>query len=167
MYQLGEFVVYGVHGVCRVSQIQERRVDRMTQQYLVLEPIGRGGSQYLVPMHNPAAMSKLSPLMTPQELEDLLSSESVKTDCWIPEENRRKQSYRELSGSASREKLMQTVHTLYERKKSLQTQGKKLHICDDNFLHDAEKVLSGEIEAVLGIGNQEALQYLRSRLQEQ
>ena len=105
MYQLGEFVVYGVHGVCLVSQIQERRVDRMTQQYLVLEPIGRGGSQYLVPMHNPAAMSKLSPLMTPQELEGLLSSESVKTDCWIPEENRRKQSYRELSGSASREKL--------------------------------------------------------------
>ena len=89
MYQLGEFVVYGVHGVCLVSQIQERRVDRMTQQYLVLEPIGRGGSQYLVPMHNPAAMSKLSPLMTPQELEGLLSSESVKTDCWIPEENRR------------------------------------------------------------------------------
>jgi len=34
MYQMGEFVVYGVHGVCLVSQIQERRVDRMTQQYL-------------------------------------------------------------------------------------------------------------------------------------
>ena len=45
--------------------------------------------------------------------------------------------------------------------------GKEVHICDENFLHDAEKILAGEIQAVLGYTNAEALEYLASRLQEQ
>ena len=69
MFQLGELVVYGVHGVCRVSQIQEQVVDRIPRQYLVLEPVSKSGSQYMVPMHNAVAMNKLTQLLSPEELE--------------------------------------------------------------------------------------------------
>ena len=41
MFQLGELVVYGIHGVCRVKEVQERMVNRVSQQYLVLEPVGK------------------------------------------------------------------------------------------------------------------------------
>ena len=102
MYQVGQLVVYGIHGVCRISQVQDRVVDRVSRRYLVLEPVNRGGSQYFVPMHNPTAMQKLSPLLSPEELTTLLSSERARTDCWIVDENRRKQFYRELSGSGRR-----------------------------------------------------------------
>ena len=166
MYQVGQLVVYGIHGVCRISQIQDRVVDRVSRRYLVLEPVNRSGSQYFVPMHNPAAMQKLSPLLSPEELTALLSSERVRTDCWIVDENRRKQFYRELSGSGSREKLAQTVYNLYLHRKRQKSCGKRLHICDENFLHDAEKILAGEIQAVLGYTNAEALEYLACRLQE-
>ena len=77
MYQVGQLVVYGIHGVCRISQIQDRVVDRVSRRYLVLEPVNRRGSQYFVPMHNPAAMQKVSPLLSREELTALLSSERV------------------------------------------------------------------------------------------
>ena len=68
MFQLGQLVVYGIHGVCRSRQVEDRVVNRVKRRYLVLEPVSRGGSQYFVPMDNPAVMQKLSPLLTREEL---------------------------------------------------------------------------------------------------
>ena len=164
MFQQGELAIYGVHGVCRVTEIQERIVNRVKQQYLVLEPVGRGGSQYLVPMHNAAAMSKLSRLASREELEALLVSPTVRSSNWIPDENKRKQSYRDLTCSGSRESLLQTVYTLYAHRTAQKAIGKRLHMCDENFLHDAERILSSEIETVLGLSTPEALSYLRTSL---
>lgn len=165
MYQPGQLVMYGFHGVCRVQEVQERLVDRVRRQYLVLEPVCRGGGQFLVPMHNAAALGKISRLLTRQELTELLSSQGVHTFTWVPDENRRKQRYRELAAACTRETLAQTLYSLYVHREHQGLVGKKLHMCDDNLLHDAEKILSGEIEAVLGYPGKEALDYLRCRLQ--
>ena len=56
MYQIGDQVVYGIHGVCCVVEQEERVIDRKRVTYLVLEPVGQDGSRYLVPTHNAAAM---------------------------------------------------------------------------------------------------------------
>ena len=57
MYQTGDRVVYGSHGVCCVASLGERIIDRKIVQYLALEPVGQEGARYLVPTHNPAAMA--------------------------------------------------------------------------------------------------------------
>ena len=101
MYQPGQLVMYGFHGVCRVREVQERMVDRVRRQYLVLEPACRGSGQFLVPMHNAAALGKISQLLSRQELTELLSSQGVHTFTWVPDENRRKQRYRELTAACS------------------------------------------------------------------
>lgn len=165
MYQLGQLVVYGYHGVCRVVGFQNRVVDRIPKQFLVLEPTQKASSQFFVPMYNSVAMGKISPLLSQQELTQMLSSDAVHTLQWIPDENRRKQCYRELSGTVCRERMAQMLYSLYAHRERQSRLGKKLHICDDNFLHDAEKILSGEIEAVLDYPSTEALKYLRDQLQ--
>lgn len=164
MFQLDELVVYGVHGVCRIKEVQERVVNKAAQQYLVLEPVGKCDSQYMVPTQNAAAMSKLKKLITKEEWEALLSSPDVHTSNWIADENKRKQSYRDITGSGTREALLQTVYTLYAHRDNQKAVGKRLHMCDENFLHDAEKMLSSEIETVLGISGADALDYLRTSL---
>lgn len=164
MFQVGELVVYGVHGVCRVREIQERMVNKVTQQYLVLEPVGKKGSQYMVPVQNEAAMSRVSRLISKEEWEALLASPQVHTFCWITDENKRKQSYRELNGSGTREGLLQTIYSIYVHRSAQKAVGRRLHMCDENFLHDAEKILAGELEAVLGLTGPEALSYLRTSL---
>jgi len=125
MYQVGDQVVYGIHGVCRVSALEERVIDRKRVTYLALEPMGQEGAKYLVPTHNAAAMSKLRSMLTPSELEALLHSSQVRTDGWIRDENLRKQTYRELISGGDRQKLMQMVHTLYRHRAAQTAAGKK------------------------------------------
>lgn len=164
MYQIGEKVVYGVHGVCVVADQEERIIDKKKRIYLALEPVGQDGSRYLVPTHNEAAMAKLRPMLSAQELETLIQSRQVRQEGWIRDENQRKQTYRELIGSGDRVKLMQMVHTLYDHKAAQTAAGKKVHLCDDTFLRDAEKLLAGEFAIVLGMEPDEARQYVRSHL---
>lgn len=166
MYQIGDQVVYGVHGVCRVVDQEERLIDRKRMTYLALEPVGQGGSRYLVPTHNAAAMSKLKHMLSREELEELICSETVRADAWIKDENQRKAVYRELIGSGDRARLMQMVRTIYRHKAAQAAAGKKCHLCDENFLRDAEKLLLGEISIVMEMEPEQAKQYLRAKLKE-
>lgn len=164
MYSIGEKVVYAAHGVCMVAAEECKTVDRKKVTYLVLEPVGQEGTRYLVPTHNASAMAKLRPMLTAEQLQELIHSAEVQADSWIRDENHRKQVYRELISSGDRVKLMQMVHTLYSHKKTLLSEGKKVHLCDDNFLRDAEKLLAGEFAIVLDMAPDAARQYLRNQL---
>ena len=167
MYQIGDKVVYGVHGVCQIVEQEERLVDRKRVTYLVLEPVGQVGSRYLVPSQNQAAMSKLKPMLTREELEAIFTSDDVQNDGWIRDEGARKQTYRELITSGDRVRLMAMVRSLYRHKAAQTAAGKKCHLSDDNFLRDGEKLLSGEIAVVLNISPEEARDYLRKHLKEE
>jgi len=164
MYQIGDQVIYGVHGVCNIVDQEQRVIERKRVTYLVLKPIGQDGSRYLVPTHNVSAMAKVRHLLTREELEALMASESVHSDSWIRDENQRKQTYRELIGSGDRARLMQMVRSLYRHRKVQAAAGKKCHLCDENFLRDAEKLLAGEAAIVLDLEPDQAKQYIRSKL---
>jgi len=166
MYQIGDKVVYGIHGVCVVADQEERILDRKKRIYLALEPVGQDGSRFLVPTHNETAMGKLRPMLTAQELQDLIQSEQVHADAWIKDENQRKQIYRELISSGDRVRLMQMTATLYRHKAVQLAAGKKVHLCDDNFLRDAEKLLTGEFAIVMEMTQDEARSYIRKYLKE-
>ena len=165
MFQIGDQVVYGAHGVCCVVDTEERIVDRKRLSYLALEPVRQDGSRYLVPTHNASAMGKLRKILAPEELESLISSEQVREDGWIRDENVRKQTYRELIGSGDRASLMKMVHTLYRHRAAQTAAGKKIHQCDDNFLRDAEKLLASEAAIVMNMEYDQARAFLREKLE--
>ena len=164
MYQSGAYVLYGIHGVCRVVGTEIQLLDRKRTEFLVLEPLAQNESKFYLPTKNPAAMGKLKTVLTREEMESLLSSDEIRKDCWIREENQRKQYYRDLIGSGDRTSLLQMVSSLYRYKDEQAAAGRKFHQCDDNFLRDAEKLVSSEIALVMGLSAEEARDYLRSRL---
>lgn len=164
MFQVGDRVVYGFHGVCTIADSEQKRVDRRNITYLVLEPMDRGGSKYYVPVQNAAAMGKLKPMLSPEQMLMLLDSPPVHTEKWVSDENRRKQLYRELTASGDREALLRMVYTIYRHRDAQTAAGKRCHLCDENFLRDAEKVLLGEISATLGLDTESARTLLREKL---
>lgn len=164
MFQTGDRVVYGIHGICDIKGVENQKIEGKAVTYLVLEPVGQPGARYLVPTHNPAAMGKVKSMLTRQELEQLLRSDSVRKNGWIRDEGQRKQTYRELISSGDRERLMAMVHTLYCHRTEQTASGRKVHVCDENFLRDAEKLLSGEISMVMEMDPDAARQFLRSAL---
>lgn len=164
MYQEGTWVVYGVHGVCRVIGTEKQLVNRKRTQYLVLEPLAQAESRFYLPTENPTAMAKLQAVLSREALTALITSEEVRQDAWIQEENQRKLYYRELIGSGDRTALMKMVSTLYRYKDAQIAAGRKFHQSDDNFLRDAEKLLASEISLVMELTPEEARNYLREQL---
>lgn len=165
MYSAGEFVVYGVHGVCRILGTEKQLVNRKRSEFYVLEPLLQKGSRFYLPVGNPAALGKLKPILSPDELMDLLNSEQIRIDCWIPEDSHRKLAYRELLNNADRLSLLQMLSSLYRYKNEQEIAGRKFHQCDDNFQHDAEKLLLSEIVLLMELPMDQAREFLRSHLQ--
>ena len=164
MYQIGDRVVYGIHGVCKVVALEERVIDRKRIVYLVLESVVQEGARYLVPTQNETAMAKVQKLMTPEELDVLFQNAAGLDVIWISEENRRKQNYRELLSAADRTALLAMICAIYRHKEIQISAGKKVHQCDENFLRDAERLLAGEIGVILELDFSQAIAYLRNKI---
>lgn len=166
MLQVGMQVVYGIHGVCRIIDVEIRTLDRKKVEYFVLEPREQPGARFYVPTHNQTALAKLRPLLTGEELEALLASEDTHRDCWIHEENLRKLKYRELINGGDRAALISMVRALYRHRENQLAAGRKFHLCDENFLRDAQKLLISEFSMVLGIPQSDVRAYIEKKLQE-
>ncbi|MBQ6840049.1 MAG: hypothetical protein IJO45_05100 [Oscillospiraceae bacterium] len=162
MFQQGEQVVYGVHGVCRILEIEQRVVNRVKTDYYVLSPLEQTETRFYIPVHNQLAVAKLRPMLTRQQLDELLRSDSAELSAWIADENQRKQRYRELIGSGDRAALISMVRSLHKHKADQIASGKKFHQCDENFLRDAERMLRSEFSLVLGIPQGEVAVYIKS-----
>lgn len=166
VFQIGEMVVYGIHGACRILGIEKRTVDRKIVEYYVLSPIHQEDSRFYVPMHNPAAVGKIRKVLTCEELTDLLQSQQIKEDSWIPNENLRKDKYRSLIAHADCAELIRMIRALHFHKQEQQASGKKLHQCDENFMKDAERVIRSEVSAVMDIPPEQVGEFIRSKIKE-
>lgn len=164
MFQIGCKVIYGVHGVCSVSGTESVAAGGKSRLYYVLQPIHQDGSRYLIPTDNSAALHRLIPLISAKEWEELLVSPEVHSGSWISDENQRKQSYKELTAHGSRTELLAALTVLYDHRKVQKEKGRKLHICDDIFLRDTEKMLAEEIADVFGLDIEDAKHYLQNKL---
>lgn len=164
MFQSGDQVIYGIHGMCRIIELETRKIDRKLIEYYVLEPVEQPGARFFVPTQNQAAVSKLQRVLTRQELDALLQAASKSADVWIEDENQRKMCYRELINSGDRISLIGMIRALLKHKQAQEAAGKKFHLCDENFLRDAQKLLSTEFACVLNIEPDQVGDYIKNAL---
>lgn len=151
MFNIQDQVLYGSHGACTIVAIESMRFGKTRGKYYVLQPLQQPDSKYYVPVDNESAVSKLSPLMNREELLALLQSSAVRENNWIADEGQRKLRYKELLGSTDRSALLNMIYCLHQHKKAQKDAGKKFHQCDENFLHDAQKLLNSELMLVFDL----------------
>lgn len=162
MYEVGQLVVYGTHGVCQIVDLEEKQVDKRLIPYFVLEPVEHPGTKYFMPSQNETALSKIRPLMDDAQIRQVLS-ECVAAE-WIPVDNRRRNRYRELLSGVQVTEVLSMLRAVYAHRRGQMETGKKLHQCDDQFMTDAHKIFIGEIMQVMQISRPEALELLHSYL---
>ncbi len=164
-YQRGSLVVYGIHGVCQIMDIELRTVNRQKVVYYVLQPVDQPESRFYIPTQNQVAVGKLSPIMDKNSVEQLLQDRDIESQTWIEDENQRKQYYKSVIGSGDRAALIGTIRLLYLHKKQQQASGRKFHLCDENFLRDAERLIGSELSLVLEIPKEQVGPYIRDFLE--
>ena len=150
MYQCGQLVVYGSHGVCRVMDIETRNIDKKNVEYYALEPTSQQGTRFYVPVHNKAVAGKLRNLLSREQWNDLIADTVLHFEVWIPDENRRVAQYREIINRADPRELMMIVRLLHNHREKQTAGGRKFHINDATILKNAESLISVELQYVMG-----------------
>ncbi|MBO5448964.1 MAG: hypothetical protein J5994_06510 [Ruminococcus sp.] len=164
MYKTGSVVSYGSSGVCRIDGEIRQRVKGEMKQYLVLKPVFRDNSTVYIPLDNNKLMSRLKPVITDTEAEEVISAMSDCDERWISDDGQRTVLFREILSEGDVKRVAMMVHSLYMHRKSQLAKGRKLHASDEHFFKDAEQLLFDQLAHALGIQPDEVGGYLTRRL---
>lgn len=164
MYQIGDTVIYKNDGVCKITEILTRVFKGKEIEYYLLNPVHNPNAEIFVPKDNAELVSKMRKILTKAEILQIIEDMPIKEDVWISNEVERKEKYREILIVGDRTELVGMIKALYIHKQQQKQRGRKLHLADEKFLRDAEKMLYDEFAYVLEISPNEVLNFITSTL---
>lgn len=165
MFEVGEYIVYGVKGVCRIEDITHIDISGVDKNrlYYVLAPIGENNGKIYAPTDNQKVMMRkvISKEEANQLIEELPQIELL----WVPDDRQREAKYKEALGTCDYRAWVSIVKTLYLRKQERVAQGKKITALDERYMRTAENELYSELSLTLGIPKTQMENYIKERLE--
>lgn len=165
MFKVGDLIMYGARGVCRIKDITELDWDAAEKgrQYYVIESVYKENVFY-VPVGNDKVYMR--PVMSREEVLSLIDSMPG-----IKLEKQTKRSLQQLArlyqsaiDSHESTELIKLAKSIHMKEKTAEEQSKKLGQLDIRYLEHAEDLLFGEIAAVLDIPRDSVLAFIEERL---
>lgn len=166
-FKPGELVRYGQSGVCEIREIAKMASGAGTASYYALSPKFKTGSTVFVPCDNKDLVGRMRPLLTPQEIDDLLERARTAPCPWNRDFRKRSEESRRAMMSSDRMDALLMIKSILAHKKELIEIGKNTHTTDDYFLRDAEHLIYNEIAFVLHKPFEEVEQRVRAVLSDE
>jgi CarD family transcriptional regulator len=166
MFSVGDSVVYGSNGICKLEGIEEMDMNQETRLYYVLRPVFETGSTLYVPVGNKELEAKMRQLLNADEIRTLVKEMPGEELVWVEDDKERKELYKGILSAGERVSLVKLIKAVFLRQQELKALGKKLHVSDERFMKDAEKILYGEFAYVLGMKREEVLPYILACMEE-
>ena len=163
MYNVNDRIHYGGSGVCVVQEIAVMRFGRTRERYYVLKPVYQNTSVIYVPVNNQQLVSKMRPVISRQEAEELIDNMDRIPTAWEEDPQIRKNSFDALLRSGSCRDLIILIKTLQAHKERRQASGKALHVSDDTCLREAQRLLYDELAGALDLLPNQVPAYIQSR----
>ena len=164
MYSVNEKIHYGSSGVCVIQEITTMRFGRSRERYYVLKPVYQNTSLIYVPVDNPQLVSRMRPVLTREEVDALIGAMPQVETAWVEDAQARKASFDDLMRSNSCSDLIVLIKTLNEHKQRRQARGKTLHVSDEAYLREAQRLLFDEFAGALGILPSQVDGYIQEKL---
>ena len=164
MFNVDDIVTYGINGVCKIVTIEEKNLMGTKKNYLVLKPLKGDKSTFYVPVDNENLLSKMRKLLSEDEINQLIDSMPNEKILWINNERERKERYRQIIADGNHLELIRMIKAIHLEKKDREEKGKKLHISDERFLKEAEKILYDEFQYVLNLSEKDVMSYIFARI---
>lgn len=165
MFEVGEFVIYGSSGVCRVEKIGALggRGPERKRQYYTLKPRYSSETIY-APVDTEVFMRKV---ISREEAEQLIERIPELPAVICNDRNTRALTdhYKATLRSHACEDLMQTIKAVYLKGVRAAEQKRKPGQVDQYFGKRAEDLLHGELAVALGIPLEEVKPYIAQRLE--
>jgi len=166
MFQINDIVTYGTNGVCKIESITKKEFSGTTKEYYVLKPVNDAAATLYVPVHNEKVVSKMRKILSEQEVYQLIETMPEQEKIWFQKDNERKEEYKKIIARGDHGELIGMIKAIYLQKKKREEEGKRLHISDDRFFKEAERILYDEFQYVLNIKKEELLPLIFSKIKE-
>lgn len=164
MFEVGDYVVHGNSGVCRVDAVQtmdgigadKKRV------YYTLIPLYTSGSKLFVPTDSKKVV--IRSVMTKKEVKKLMDEWNEIETLQVENDKNREEVYKEALRSCDSRQWVRLIKTSYQRNQSRMEKGKKATTSDERYLQMAEENLFGELAIPLEMSRGEAEAYFVARV---
>ncbi len=158
MFKVNDYIVYGLTGVCRITDIAKDEISNNETEYYVLNPVNNNNLTIKVPVGNQNVAMR--PIITKNDIESLIESMPETESIWLDDERQRSVSFKTALKSGKNEELIKIIRTLYLEKEARSLVGKKLTKTDEDIMNTAEKQLTEEFAVALDISPDEVLPYI-------
>lgn len=166
VFEKEQYVVYGKMGVCRVVDRQLLSFGGDKEDYYILAPARDPRSSVYVPCANEALMARLRPLLTGDEIDEILSRVTQADIPWTEDRGERATQFRAIISGGDRRQIVRLVRCLYTKKQEKTAAGKKLSAADEAFLQECIRLVEEEFVLALGITAEQVGDYIRERVGE-
>lgn len=159
---IGDVIMYGSHGICKVTGLQDMCMDEKIHQYFVLKPVYHTASTVYISAISDRRKTEVRHILSADEIFSLVKKMSIKDFIWIKDNRKRKELYGQILAEGNRYELVKMIKTLRWHKQELKitNKDKKLQISDEDFLKNAEKTLCEEFAYVLNIKREEVIPFI-------
>lgn len=166
MYQIGERIIYGGEGVCRVEHIGplDMRGAQKGVDYYTLAPLYRSGKVF-APVDTTVYTR---PIMTRQEAEELID-QIPQVEAEVYENNNPRllaEHYQTYLKSYDCVALVRLIRAIYVKGQKAAGKGRHLGQVDERSMKRAKEMLHGELAAALEIPVDEVKCYITRRVEE-
>ncbi len=155
MFQVGDYIVYGSNGICRVEEITHPDIAGSTPDklYYVLVPEKTRDSRLFCPTDNNRVV--LRSVITAEEAKALLEEVKEIEPLKIQSERQRDDTYKKAMKSCDLRQCVQMIKALLIRKEEREANGKKVTVTDERYMKLAEDGLYSELALAMGIDREE------------
>ena len=164
MFEIGEHIVYGTSGFCRVEEIGPSPYDKNDTRSFYL----------LVPVHNPMGSTIYTPidndrvpmrrLMTHEEIDALIAAMPEIELLRVPAEKQRREIYRTTVFALRPEGYVSVIKTVDRRREELSAARKHFPVSDMEYGRLARHLLFSECAHVLGVSEDGVEAYIAQKL---
>ena len=157
MHCVGDKIVYGSNGIMEIVDIREESIGDVARRYYVLSDLRVNvSSQTYVPIDNERLVGTMRPLLTKEEIMDIISRiRTIPEAEWNDDNRVRTELFREVIESADTEGMIAIIKAINANAIKRHEQGKKNFLADENLMRKAEKMIFAEFSEVLGIPENE------------
>ena len=163
-FKKADFVVYGKNGVCEIEDVKTMDFAGEKGEYYILKPQSSQSSTVYVPLNKETLVSKMRPVMTKKQIDDLLASAHEDSMEWIEVKNERLEKFNSIVSSGDSKAILTLIMCIYLKKQEREALGKHLSSTDDNILRVAMELIEEEISFALGCSLDKVTEYIKKKI---
>ena len=160
MFSVGDFIVYGNNGVCKITDIGPMKLSSVPKDklYYTMIPCYIRDSEIFTPVDNERVVMRK--VMSREEAEDFIENLDSIEKLEIIEEKKRELEYKQAVLTCDPIVLVELIKTIQERMEERIAEGKKVTASDSKYIHIAEDSLFGELAISLDMNKDEVKDYV-------